>query len=321
MADPVIDRPDAVQPEHEALLADAVGMALMTVLQTLPPPERVALVLHDSFAVPFEEIATILDKTPAATRQLASRARRKVQEAPTTPEPDLARQRAVVDAVLRRRPRRRLRRPGRRARSRRRAARRHRARRDVADRPRRRGRRRQRDHVRARWRRCARPSSTAPPASSSRRTARSSACWRSSSPTAASSPSTPSTTSTGWPRSTCRSSTDRPTGFCVTAYVLRHRAWLFRPNAPEAGRPSPPRRRRCSGGRTCAPRSCSLSCRCPSGRGSSQSVIGRETVAELSRSRAQIPFCDDRAQMSWCTPWPPWQTTAAPVQLTDALTT
>jgi RNA polymerase sigma factor (sigma-70 family) len=100
MPDPVIDRPDAVQPEHEALLADAVGMALMTVLQTLPPPERVALVLHDSFAVPFEEIATILDKSPAATRQLASRARRKVQEAPTTPEPDLARQRAVVDAFF-----------------------------------------------------------------------------------------------------------------------------------------------------------------------------------------------------------------------------
>jgi len=100
MADPIIDRPDAVQPEHEALLADAVGMALMTVLQTLPPPERVALVLHDSFAVPFEEIATILDRTPAATRQLASRARRKVQETPTTPEPDLARQRAVVDAFF-----------------------------------------------------------------------------------------------------------------------------------------------------------------------------------------------------------------------------
>ena len=100
MADPVIDRPDAVQPEHEALLADAVGMALMTVLQTLPPPERVALVLHDSFAVPFEEIATILDRSPAATRQLASRARRKVQDAPTTPEPDLARQRTVVDAFF-----------------------------------------------------------------------------------------------------------------------------------------------------------------------------------------------------------------------------
>jgi RNA polymerase sigma-70 factor (ECF subfamily) len=100
MPDPIIDHPDAVQPEHEALLADAVGLALMTVLQTLPPPERVALVLHDSFAVPFDEIATILDRTPAATRQLASRARRKVQETPTTPEPDLARQRVVVDAFF-----------------------------------------------------------------------------------------------------------------------------------------------------------------------------------------------------------------------------
>ena len=98
--DPVIDRPDAVNPEHEALLADAIGLALMTVLQTLPPPERLALVLHDSFAVPFEEIATIIDRTPAATRQLASRARRKVQGAPTTPEPDRARQREVVDAYF-----------------------------------------------------------------------------------------------------------------------------------------------------------------------------------------------------------------------------
>jgi RNA polymerase sigma-70 factor (ECF subfamily) len=98
--DPVIDRPDAMQPEHEALLADAVGMALMTVLQTLPPPERVALVLHDSFAVPFEEIATILDTTPAAARQLASRGRRKVQGRATTPEPDLARQRQAVDAFF-----------------------------------------------------------------------------------------------------------------------------------------------------------------------------------------------------------------------------
>ena len=157
MPDPVIDRPDAVQPEHEALLADAVGMALMTVLQTLPPPERVALVLHDSFAVPFEEIATILDKTPAATRQLASRARRKVQEAPTTPEPDLARQRAVVDAFFG------AARAGdldglvARARSRRRAARRHRARArhrgsSVAPRPW----PATRSCSRARWPRCAR---------------------------------------------------------------------------------------------------------------------------------------------------------------------
>ncbi len=98
--DPVIDRPDAVNPEHEALLADAIGLALMTVLQTLPPAERLALVLHDSFAVPFEEIARIIDKSAAATRQLASRGRRKVQGSPTTPEPDQARQREVVDAFF-----------------------------------------------------------------------------------------------------------------------------------------------------------------------------------------------------------------------------
>lgn len=98
--DPVIDRPDGVDPEHEVMLADAIGLALMTVLQTLPPAERLALVLHDSFAVPFEEIARIIDKTPAASRQLASRGRRKVQSSPTTPEPDRARQREVVDAFF-----------------------------------------------------------------------------------------------------------------------------------------------------------------------------------------------------------------------------
>jgi RNA polymerase sigma-70 factor (ECF subfamily) len=100
LPDPVIDRPDAVQPEHQALLADAVGLALLTVVQTLPPPERLAFVLHDSFGVPFEEIATIVDKTPAAARQLASRGRRKVQGATAAPEPDRARQRAVVDAFF-----------------------------------------------------------------------------------------------------------------------------------------------------------------------------------------------------------------------------
>jgi RNA polymerase sigma-70 factor (ECF subfamily) len=95
--DPVIDRPDAVEPEHEALLADAIGLALMTVLHTLPPAERVALVLHDSFAVPFEDIAPIVDRSPTAARQLASRARRRVQgadrDAPTA-------DRKVVDAFL-----------------------------------------------------------------------------------------------------------------------------------------------------------------------------------------------------------------------------
>jgi RNA polymerase sigma-70 factor (ECF subfamily) len=98
--DPVIDRPDSVDPEHEALLADAIGLALMTVLQTLPPAERVALVLHDSFAVPFEQIATIIEKSPAATRQLASRGRRRVQDSSTSPEPDRTRQREVVDAFF-----------------------------------------------------------------------------------------------------------------------------------------------------------------------------------------------------------------------------
>jgi RNA polymerase sigma-70 factor (ECF subfamily) len=98
--DPVIDRPESVEPEHAALLADAIGLALMTVLQTLPPAERVAFVLHDSFAVPFEQIATIIDKSPAATRQLASRGRRKVQDSSTTPEPDRARQREVVEAFF-----------------------------------------------------------------------------------------------------------------------------------------------------------------------------------------------------------------------------
>src|SRR4051794_11156775 len=98
--DPVIDRPDAVQPEHQALLADAVGLALLTVVQTLPPPERLAFVLHDSFPVPFEEIPPIVGKPPAAARQLASRGRRKVQGATTAPEPDRARQRAVVDAFF-----------------------------------------------------------------------------------------------------------------------------------------------------------------------------------------------------------------------------
>ncbi len=98
--DPVIDRPDAVAPEHEALLADAVGLALLTVVQTLPPPERLAFVLHDSFGVPFEEIAAIVDKSPAAARQLASRGRRKVRGAASAPQPDQARQRAIVDAFF-----------------------------------------------------------------------------------------------------------------------------------------------------------------------------------------------------------------------------
>lgn len=87
-------------PEQEALRADAVGLALLVVLQTLEPAERLAFVLHDLFAVPFDEIAPIVDRTPGAARQLASRARRRVQEAVPAPDPDLAGQRRVVEAFL-----------------------------------------------------------------------------------------------------------------------------------------------------------------------------------------------------------------------------
>lgn len=87
-------------PEQEALLADSVGLALLVVLETLPPAERLAFVLHDLFGVPFDEIAPIVERSPAAARQLASRARRRVQGAPATTEADMARRRAVVDAFL-----------------------------------------------------------------------------------------------------------------------------------------------------------------------------------------------------------------------------
>ncbi|HEU4841792.1 MAG TPA: sigma factor-like helix-turn-helix DNA-binding protein, partial [Ilumatobacteraceae bacterium] len=97
--DPVVDRDDGLDPEHQALLADAIGLALLVVLDTLPPAERLAFVLHDMFAVPFDEIAPIVERTPDATRQLASRARRRVQAAPV-PDADLGRQRTVVDAFL-----------------------------------------------------------------------------------------------------------------------------------------------------------------------------------------------------------------------------
>jgi RNA polymerase sigma factor (sigma-70 family) len=100
MPDPIIDRPGAADPEHEALLADSVGVALLVVLDTLTPPERLAFVLHDIFAVPFDDIAPIVDRSPEAARQLASRARRRVQGEPTVPDADLDRQRAVVDAFM-----------------------------------------------------------------------------------------------------------------------------------------------------------------------------------------------------------------------------
>ena len=96
----LVSADDRVDPEHEALLADSVGLALLVVLETLSPAERLAFVLHDMFAVPFDEIAPILDRSPAAARQLASRARRRVQAAAPAPDTDVARQREVVDAFL-----------------------------------------------------------------------------------------------------------------------------------------------------------------------------------------------------------------------------
>ena len=99
--EPIIDDPAAgTDPEHEALLAESVGIALQVVLDTLSPAERLAFVLHDMFAVPFEEIAAMVDRSPQATRQLASRARRHVREAAPAPDPDLTRQQGVVDAYF-----------------------------------------------------------------------------------------------------------------------------------------------------------------------------------------------------------------------------
>jgi RNA polymerase sigma factor (sigma-70 family) len=98
--EPIVSRADGVDPEHEALLADSVGLALLVVLETLDPAERLAFVLHDMFAVPFDEIAPMVGRTPAAARQLASRARRRVQGEATVPDADLARQREVVDAFF-----------------------------------------------------------------------------------------------------------------------------------------------------------------------------------------------------------------------------
>ncbi len=98
--DPIASREEEIDPEHEALLADSVGLALLVVLNTLNPAERLAFVLHDLFAVPFDEIAPIVGRSPTATRQLASRARRRVQGAATDSDVDLTRQREVVDAFL-----------------------------------------------------------------------------------------------------------------------------------------------------------------------------------------------------------------------------
>ena len=98
--EPIVDRVDGTDPEHEALLADSVGLALLVVLETLSPPERLAFVLHDIFAVPFDEIAPIVDRSPEAARQLASRARRRVRAENTVPDTDPDAQREVVEAFL-----------------------------------------------------------------------------------------------------------------------------------------------------------------------------------------------------------------------------
>ena len=98
--EPIVSRQDGSDPEQQALLADSVGLALLVVLETLPPAERLAFVLHDMFAVPFEEIAPIVGRSEVATRQLASRARRRVKGAALAPDADLARQREVVDAFF-----------------------------------------------------------------------------------------------------------------------------------------------------------------------------------------------------------------------------
>jgi RNA polymerase sigma factor (sigma-70 family) len=98
--EPIITADAGSDPEQEVLLAEAVGVALQVVIDALEPAQRLAFVLHDMFAVPFEEIAVLLDRSPQATRQLASRARRRVQGEAPSPDPDLGRQRAVVDAYF-----------------------------------------------------------------------------------------------------------------------------------------------------------------------------------------------------------------------------
>jgi RNA polymerase sigma factor (sigma-70 family) len=100
MPEPIVDRADGTDPEHEALVADSVGLALLVVLETLNPAERLAFVLHDMFAVPFDEIAPIVDRSPDAARQLASRARRRVQGEAAIPDADVNTQREVLDAFL-----------------------------------------------------------------------------------------------------------------------------------------------------------------------------------------------------------------------------
>ena len=98
--DPIVSRENGVDPQEDAVLADSVGLALLVVLETLTPAERLAFVLHDMFAVPFDEIAPMLGRSPTATRQLASRARRRVRGSAPAPDADVVRQREVVDAFF-----------------------------------------------------------------------------------------------------------------------------------------------------------------------------------------------------------------------------
>ena len=100
LPEPIVSLDDETNPEQEAILADSVGLALLVVLETLTPAERLAFVLHDMFAVPFEEIAPIVGRTPAAARQLASRGRRRVRGAAPNPDTDVRGQREIVDAFL-----------------------------------------------------------------------------------------------------------------------------------------------------------------------------------------------------------------------------
>jgi RNA polymerase sigma factor (sigma-70 family) len=102
LPDPIVDRAEGIDPEHEALLSDSLGLALLVVLETLTPAERLAYVLHDMFSVPFEEIGAILERSPEAARQLASRGRRRIRSAHTTPHhaEAAAHQEGVVEAFL-----------------------------------------------------------------------------------------------------------------------------------------------------------------------------------------------------------------------------
>jgi RNA polymerase sigma-70 factor (ECF subfamily) len=100
LPDPIVEAEGEYDPEHRTLLADAVGLALFVVLDTLPPAERLAFVLHDVFTVPFDQIAPIVDRTPEAARKLASRARRRIEQADPVPDAGMAAQREAVDAFF-----------------------------------------------------------------------------------------------------------------------------------------------------------------------------------------------------------------------------